>query len=146
MARYDRERILKAANLYLLETPVTVTAQQCERSMGGLHDFYSEGDYWWPDPENPDGPYIRKDGQTNPDNFTAHRKAMRNLTIDSVYTRKNVPKVDWSKAELSGNTITQDGRPVFLLDHTWKPETNQLNSKADGNIGSIFIDHTNIPS
>ena len=81
VARYDRERILKAADQYLLEEPVTVTAQQCERSMGGLHDFYSEGDYWWPDPENPDGPYIRKDGQTNPGNFTAHRKAMRNLSI-----------------------------------------------------------------
>ena len=81
VARYDRERILKAADQYLLEEPVTVTAQQCERSTGGLHDFYSEGDYWWPDPENPDGPYIRKDGQTNPGNFTAHRKAMRNLSI-----------------------------------------------------------------
>jgi len=81
VARFDRERILKAADQYLLEEPVTVTAQQCERSMGGPHDFYSEGDYWWPDPENPDGPYIRKDGQTNPGNFTAHRKAMRNLSI-----------------------------------------------------------------
>ncbi|MCK5462608.1 MAG: alginate lyase family protein [Bacteroidales bacterium] len=81
VARYDRKRILKAADQYLLEKPVTVTAQQCERSMGGLHDFYSEGDYWWPDQENPDGPYIRKDGQTNPGNFTAHRKAMRNLSI-----------------------------------------------------------------
>ncbi len=81
VARYDRERILKAADQYLLEEPVTVTAQQCERSSGGRHDFYSEGDYWWPDPENPDGPYIRKDGQTNPGNFTAHRKAMRNMSI-----------------------------------------------------------------
>jgi len=77
----DRERIITAADKYLLEEPVTVTAAQCERSFGGLHDFYSEGDYWWPDPDNPDGPYIRKDGQTNPGNFTAHRKAMRNLSI-----------------------------------------------------------------
>ena len=77
----DRERIITAADKYLLEEPVTVTAAQCERSFGGIHDFYSEGDYWWPDPDNPDGPYIRKDGQTNPGNFTAHRKAMRNLSI-----------------------------------------------------------------
>ncbi len=78
---FDRERIITAADKYLLEEPVTVTAAQCERSFGGLHDFYSEGDYWWPDPDNPDGPYIRKDGQTNPGNFIAHRKAMRNLSI-----------------------------------------------------------------
>jgi len=78
---FDRERIITAADKYLLEEPVTVTAAQCERSFGGLHDFYSEGDYWWPDPDKPDGPYIRKDGQTNPGNFIAHRKAMRNLSI-----------------------------------------------------------------
>ncbi len=81
VAEFDRDRILSAAEKYLLEEPVTVTAAQCERSSGGLHDFYSEGDYWWPDPENPDGPYIRKDGQTNPDNFTTHRMDMIKLSI-----------------------------------------------------------------
>jgi hypothetical protein len=59
----DRERILKAAEIYLQEDPVTVTASQCERSYGGNHDFYSEGDYWWPDPGNPQSPYMRKDGK-----------------------------------------------------------------------------------
>lgn len=60
--------------------PVTVTASISERSEGGPHDFYSEGDYWWPDPDNPDGPYIRRDGQTNPENFVAHRLAMIRLS------------------------------------------------------------------
>ncbi len=46
------------------------------RSAGGKHDFYSEGDYWWPDPDHPDGPYIRRDGLSNPDNFVDHRLAM----------------------------------------------------------------------
>ena len=71
VAEIDHDRIISAAESYLHEEAVTVTAFRCERSSGGLHDFYSEGDYWWPDPENPDGPYIRKDGQTNPENFTA---------------------------------------------------------------------------
>ncbi|MFN8355420.1 MAG: alginate lyase family protein [Spirosomataceae bacterium] len=60
----------------MTQQPITVTASRCERSAGGLHDFYSEGDYWWPDPNNPIGPYIQRDGQTNPNNFVAHRKAM----------------------------------------------------------------------
>ena len=81
VAKIDRDRIITTADKYLLEEPVTVTAIRAERSFGGLHDFYSEGDYWWQDPENPEGPYIRKDGQTNPDNFTAHRLAMINLSI-----------------------------------------------------------------
>jgi len=81
VAEIDRARILSAAEFYLREEPETVTAYSCDRSAGGLHDYYSEGDYWWPDPEHPDGPYIRRDGKTNPDNFTAHRKAMRNMSI-----------------------------------------------------------------
>ena len=60
----------------VIENPVTVTASSCKRSAGGKHDFYSEGDYWWPDPAHPDGPYIQKDGQSNPENFSDHRLAM----------------------------------------------------------------------
>jgi hypothetical protein len=60
----------------LNQEPTTITAYRSPRSAGGLHDFYSEGDYWWPDPQNPDGPYIQRDGQTNPDNFVDHRRAM----------------------------------------------------------------------
>ncbi|GAB3915602.1 hypothetical protein GCM10028804_00310 [Larkinella terrae] len=58
------------------QEPITVTAQTSPRSAGGPHDFFSEGDYWWPDSTNPQGPYIQRDGMTNPDNFVAHRQAM----------------------------------------------------------------------
>ncbi|HEX8848782.1 MAG TPA: alginate lyase family protein, partial [Gemmatimonadaceae bacterium] len=69
-----------AANRYLRERPVTVTAARAARSAGGPHDFYSEGDYWWPDPASVDSPYVRRDGETNPANFVAHRDAMRRLS------------------------------------------------------------------
>ena len=39
----------------------------------GPNDYYSEGPYWWPDPRNPTGPYIRKDGQRNPERFLGNR-------------------------------------------------------------------------
>ena len=76
----ERARVVAAADKYLREAPLTITAFPAARSAGGLHDFYSEGDYWWPDPEKPGGPYIRRDGETNPDNFVAHRDAMRRLS------------------------------------------------------------------
>jgi len=76
LVQAERARIIPKATAYLKEPPVTVTANRATRSAGTLHDFYSEGDYWWPDPDNPDGPYIRRDGLTNPDNFVAHRRAM----------------------------------------------------------------------
>jgi hypothetical protein len=68
--------ILKRSDSVLNLEPITVTAEQCSRSAGGKHDFYSEGDYWWPNPADLNGPYIQRDGQTNPDNFLAHRRAM----------------------------------------------------------------------
>ncbi len=71
---------IEKADIYLNEDPVTVTAAYSERSAGGHHDFYSEGDYWWPDPDNPDGPYIRRDGLSNPDVFSDHRHAMVRLS------------------------------------------------------------------
>lgn len=75
-----RQSILKEAAWALKQQPVTITAESCARSAGGKHDFYSEGDYWWPDEQNPNGPYIQKDGLTNPQNFTAHRLVMIRLS------------------------------------------------------------------
>ena len=71
-----RSHILDDANWAMQQKPVTVTAETCPRSAGTKHDFYSEGDYWWPDTLNPNGPYIQRDGLTNPENFVAHRLAM----------------------------------------------------------------------
>lgn len=71
-----KKQILKEAAWAMQQQPVTVTASFSTRSAGGKHDFFSEADYFWPDPQNPNGPYINRDGLTNPDNFVEHRKAM----------------------------------------------------------------------
>src|SRR5438067_12083579 len=81
VAKFDRARVLKAANQYLSEKPITITASHSPRSAGGLQDFFSEGDYWWPDPANPNSPYIQRDGMTNPDNFVEHRRALMRLSV-----------------------------------------------------------------
>ena len=88
--------ILSKANEDLKSKPITVTAFHSERSAGGKHDFFSEADYWWPDASNPTGPYIQKDGQTNPANFSEHRLAMirfsqmvGNLTSAYLLTKDN---------------------------------------------------------
>ncbi|WP_234735783.1 alginate lyase family protein [Tellurirhabdus bombi] len=95
-----RTHVLKEASWALAQQPVTVTAQTSPRSAGTRHDFFSEGDYWWPDSINPQAPYVQRDGMTNPDNFVAHRQAMirfsrivgalasaYKLTGDEKYTR-----------------------------------------------------------
>jgi len=81
VAALDRERILAAADQDLREAPLTITASHSPRSGGGQHDFYSEGDYWWPDPERPGGPYVQRDGLSNPDNFNDHRRALMRFSV-----------------------------------------------------------------
>ena len=76
----ERDRVLKLADAYLKEPPVTVTASSSPRSPGQPNEFFSEGDYWWPDPANPGGPYVRRDGQSNPDNFVGHRQALMRMS------------------------------------------------------------------
>src|SRR5213080_3822836 len=81
VAAFDRSRVIVAADQYLKEHPITITVSTSPRSAGGKHDFFSEGDYWWPDPANPSGPFIQRDGLTNPDNFTDHRRALIRLSV-----------------------------------------------------------------
>lgn len=81
LAAFERARVLGAARKYLNQKPVTITSFSSSRSAGGKHDYFSEGDYWWPDPKNPSGPYIQRDGMSNPDNFTAHRHALIELGV-----------------------------------------------------------------
>ncbi len=86
ITQLDRDRVLKQADEFLKLEPVTITAFHSDRSAGGLRDYFSEGDYWWPDPnaadpEAPTAKYIQRDGMTNPDNFIAHRHALMQLSI-----------------------------------------------------------------
>jgi hypothetical protein len=76
----DKERILEAAEGAMTREGITITAFVAELSEGGPQDFYSNGDYWWPDPTKPNGlPYVQRDGESNPNNFSAHRMAVRDL-------------------------------------------------------------------
>ncbi len=80
VAAIDRDRILKEADEALAASPVTISSSRAKLSEGGPNDYYSNGDYWWPDPSKPGGlPYIQRDGQSNPDNFKDHRVAMRKM-------------------------------------------------------------------
>ncbi|MFS4484108.1 alginate lyase family protein [Hyunsoonleella sp. 2307UL5-6] len=75
----EKARILNKVEDYSNLKPLTVTDSFCNRSAGTKHDFYSEGDYWWPNPDAKEGAYIRRDGLSNPDNFKHHRKAIIQL-------------------------------------------------------------------
>ena len=80
VARIDHARIERLASAALQLKPPAVTDHIATNSAGGPHDFYSQGDYYWPNPTNANGlPYIGRDGESNPDNFSHHRMAMRDM-------------------------------------------------------------------
>jgi hypothetical protein len=71
-----RKQIIEEADWAMNQQPLTITTETSLRSAGNKHDFFSESDYFWPNPDNPEGPYKERDGITNPDNFLAHRNLM----------------------------------------------------------------------
>jgi hypothetical protein len=72
----ERDRVIETANKLLNVKPRTITAFSSPGNLGGKHDFHSDGPYWWTDPANPNGPYIRKDGIRNPERFQNHDKSL----------------------------------------------------------------------
>lgn len=62
------KELLKNADRELTRKPYSVMDKEMMPPSGDKHDYVSMGPYWWPDPSKPDGlPYIRKDGQRNPE-------------------------------------------------------------------------------
>jgi hypothetical protein len=60
--------LLKDADKALQFVPVSVMEKKNNPPSGNKHDYMSLAPYFWPDPSKADGlPYIRKDGQTNPE-------------------------------------------------------------------------------
>ena len=56
------------ANHGLTVAPMSVMDKEVTPPSGDKHDYMSQAPYWWPDPSKPDGkPYIRRDGQRNPE-------------------------------------------------------------------------------
>jgi len=78
------ESIRKEARASLGKGPWSVTFSRPEGVAIAKNDFFSEGPYWWPDPKNPNGPYIRRDGERNPNRFTENDDHLREMS-DAVY-------------------------------------------------------------
>lgn len=90
------EALIKRAENALSVTPYTVTDKTRPGPSGDLQDYVSLSRYFWPNPKKKDGlPYIRKDGQTNPEvngvNFDRRRSqemtnAVRDLSLAAYFS------------------------------------------------------------
>jgi hypothetical protein len=117
----ERIAIIHRANWVLDQKPLTITEHVSPYSEGGKNDFYSNGDYWWPDSQKANGlPFVLRDGQSNPNNFNAHRLLMRtlaqyigDLASASVFTGE-------SKYAAKANSLLS----VFFMDAQTKMNPN----------------------
>jgi hypothetical protein len=89
------KQIRKEAEKALNVAPVSVMEKERTPPSGDKHDYMSMGKYWWPGPDHKEGdPYIRKDGEVNPeagklpdhDNFGRLAKAVHVLSLGYFFT------------------------------------------------------------
>src|SRR5256885_8890 len=66
------DRVVRSADRSLTQGPWSVVDKTRVPPSGDKHDYMSLATYWWPDPTRKDGvPYVRKDGNVNPERNTA---------------------------------------------------------------------------
>ena len=61
------EHIITKSEAFCAQRPIVVTDKKRTYAPDN-HYYCSIGTYWWPDPSNPEGKYIHKDGLSNPEN------------------------------------------------------------------------------
>jgi len=109
------ESLIKQCDKSMNFGPFSVMDKKDFPPSGNKHDYMSLAPYWWPDPSSKNGlPYIRKDGEVNPE-------------VGNYPDKQNMPRVcekvyEFSLAfYLSGNeTYAKKAR---ALVHTWFLDT-----------------------
>jgi hypothetical protein len=78
-------KIVKEADKRVGKPVITITENENLQASKDPHDYFSTARYYWPDPSKPDGlPYIRKDGETNPEHNEVSDEKKLNEMIHAV--------------------------------------------------------------
>lgn len=77
--------IERMANQFLKKKIFSVVDKKKPAPSGDMHDYISSAPYWWPDPLNPSGPYIRRDGEKNKDVLTPDKVNLSTMTKSVVF-------------------------------------------------------------
>lgn len=77
--------LITRADKALAAKPASVMDKRSTPVSGDRHDYVSLARYWWPNPANPNGSYVRRDGDTNPEIETNRfdRAALSRMTRDA---------------------------------------------------------------
>ena len=79
------QTLLSDAGEYLKMKPLSVMDKTQTPPSGNKHDYMSMGPYWWPDTSKPNGiPYIRRDGERNPEYESITDARYYSKTVEAV--------------------------------------------------------------
>jgi hypothetical protein len=121
-AQSDLVKLERDARKALTSGPFSVTSKSTTPPSGDKHDYMSQAPYFWPDPNRPNGlPYIRRDGERNPEieKITDHRvmdqmeSAVETLAL-AYHATRNEDYAAKAAALLR----------VFFLDPDWRMNPN----------------------
>ena len=83
----DLEALLQRASSMIGQDTFTIVHKSITPPSGNKHDYFSTGQYWWPNPSSPDGlPFIRKDGEANPNSDSISDRNTLFGMIEAVHT------------------------------------------------------------
>jgi hypothetical protein len=81
------EQLRRDADQALLVGPFSVGKKEVTPPSGDKHDYMSQAPYWWPNPDTDNGlPYVRRDGERNPEIYKNRNRLDLGEMIDSVET------------------------------------------------------------
>ena len=84
-AKAIAKKIVKEADKRVGKPVITITENENLQASRDPHDYFSTARYYWPDPSKPGGlPYIRKDGETNPEHNEVSDEKKLNEMIHAV--------------------------------------------------------------
>ncbi len=89
--RQDADAVMEAGPFSVMDKPLTPPS-------GDKHDYMSIGPYWWPNPDTPDGlPYIRRDGETNPERHLLDNKSLTEMcrTVETLALASFLTNTDY---------------------------------------------------
>lgn len=119
---HNLNRLFLAADEALSIAPFSVMDKKRTPPSGDKHDYMSQGPYWWPDPEKPDGlPYIRRDGEVNPEraSFTDQQYLSKLINLVEILSKAYY----FSKDEKYAAKFTALIR-IWFLDEATKMNPN----------------------
>lgn len=117
------DELIKEAEKEMRKDAYSVVDKKATAPSGDKHDYLSLSPYWWPNPDTPDGlPYIRKDGERNPET----------TELDATpKSRMIVGTVNLALAWYFSNDYKYADKAVELVDTWFLDKKTKMNPNLD---------------